>query len=143
MGASWSTVELDVPDLAVAVRSRFAANRHHVLATIRHDGAPRLSGTEVVIDDEVRLGMMTGAHKLGDIARDPRVELHCAPIEEDLTAGDARLSGRLREDGPTKGVDGFQFVLDIDKVILTQVRGDELVLTVWDADEGTRVLRRT
>ena len=71
-----------------------------IIGTIRADGAPRLSGTEVHVEDgQLRIGMMSDAHKLADVLRDPRVEVHSAPIELDLANGDAKVAGRLRPSG--------------------------------------------
>jgi len=57
--ATWSEVEKAVPDLAAAVQAVFDAHKHKVLATLRADGSPRVSGNEAVFrDGEVWLGMM-------------------------------------------------------------------------------------
>lgn len=44
---SWLGLEEAAPKLAGAVRARFEATKHHVLATVRKDGRPRVSGAEV------------------------------------------------------------------------------------------------
>ncbi|MBK9178009.1 MAG: pyridoxamine 5'-phosphate oxidase family protein [Acidimicrobiales bacterium] len=144
--ASWSTFEHEAPELAASVRSRFAANPHHVLGTLRRDGSPRLSGTEVHIHDgEVWLGVMPGSRKLDDVRRDPRCALHSAPLETDLAAGDAKLAGRAEEvadparraavlaaiapqDAP---VDGSLLRLDLGEASLVTVRGDRLHVDTW------------
>lgn len=141
--ASWQRVREEAPELAASVRARFAANLHHVIGTLRADGAPRLSGTEVGVDDEVRLGMMPGSRKLEDVRRDPRVEIHSAPLEDDLRDGDAKLSGRLVDAGPVEGQPGSAFTLDIECVGLVRVVDDELVLTTWTPGAGVRTTRRT
>lgn len=142
--ASWKTFADADPAFAAVVRGRFEAHLHHVLGTIRPSGAPRLSGTEVDIGDEVRLGMMPHSRKLADVSRDPRVEVHSAPLEtSELAFGDARLTGRLVSDGPTEGVAGHSFVLDIERVTLIRVEADELVVTSWTPEGGTRTTRRT
>lgn len=143
MGASWHEVAEDAPELAETVRGRFAANRHHVIGTVRADGSPRLSGTEVDIGPEhVRLGFMVDSQKLKDVARDPRVEIHSAPLDPDLRDGDARIRGRVVYEGPTEGPKGSQFVVEIDAVSLVEVDGEELVLTVWTPAGGLRQIRR-
>jgi hypothetical protein len=142
MSVSWTQFETMAPDLAAAIEHRFASNRHHILGSLRRSGAPRLSGTEVYIGDDVRIGVMADSQKLGDLRRDGRVELHSAPLEEDLAHGDARISGRLVEDGPVGDQEGFYFRLEIDRALLVQVAGDELVVTSWSRDEGTKVTRR-
>ncbi|HZD38745.1 MAG TPA: pyridoxamine 5'-phosphate oxidase family protein, partial [Actinomycetes bacterium] len=45
--ATWEQFTSEAPELAAAVRARFEATKHHVLATVRRDGSPRVSGTEV------------------------------------------------------------------------------------------------
>lgn len=143
MGASWHDFADDAPELAETVRGRFAANLHHVIGTIRPDGSPRLSGTEVDIGREhVRLGMMVGSQKLRDLERDPRVEIHSAPLDPELRDGDARIRGRVVHEGPTEGPEGSQLIVEIDAVSLVEVDGDELVLTVWTPTTGLRQLRR-
>ncbi len=42
---SWSEVSAAAPELAAAVEARFGADKHHVVATLRTDGSPRVSGT--------------------------------------------------------------------------------------------------
>lgn len=140
---TWQDFAEAAPELAAAVHRRFAAHRHHLLATIRPSGAPRLSGTEVEFDDQVRIGMMDGSHKLDDVRRDPRVELHSAPLEEDLAEGDAKLTGRLVPAGRIADVGGFAFVLDLERAALVRVEGEELVFDTWAPSTGTRTLRRT
>jgi len=62
--ATWREVETAVPELADAVRACFEATKHQVVATLRKDGAPRVSGTEVDFSgDELQLGSMPGAVK--------------------------------------------------------------------------------
>ncbi len=143
-GTSWGTFVEAAPELAGRIRARFAANLHHVIGTVRPGGAPRLSGTEVRIgDDQVTVGMMPGSRKLDDVRRDPRVELHSAPLEEDLAEGDAKLAGRLVPmDGPAGGVPGSHFRLAIELASLVRVEGDELVIVTWRPGDRVRTVRR-
>ncbi|MBW3562440.1 MAG: pyridoxamine 5-phosphate oxidase [Actinobacteria bacterium] len=140
----WAAFEADAPDLAERVRERFAANLHHIIGTVRADGSPRLSGTEVRIGDgDVTVGMMPGSRKLADVQRDPRVEIHSAPLEEDLASGDAKLAGALVElPAPEDGVPGSYFRVDLGLVSLVQVDGDELAFTTWRPGRGVRTTRR-
>src|SRR5690242_4842184 len=75
--ASWREVEREVPDLAARVRATFLVAKHATMATLRVDGAPRISGTEVDFHDdgELRIGSMPGARKARDLQRDPRMAL--------------------------------------------------------------------
>lgn len=144
--APWSAFVADAPELAAAVRARFQANRHHVLGTLRPDGAPRLSGTEVELDEaRMTLGMMPGSRKLADVRRDPRIELHTAPLEEDLARGDAKIAGHLVEierDDPDHVGAGF-FRVEIVLVSLVRVEGQQLVLTTWRPGRGSTEVRRS
>jgi hypothetical protein len=143
MGASWQEFASTAPELAAAVEGRFSAHIHHIIGTLRADGSPRLSGTEVSFGDgQLRVGMMERSRKLADVLRDPRVELHSAPIEADLAGGDAKVSGRLREAGPSPGPAGSMFELDVELVSLLRVSGDELEITTWQPGRGVERIRR-
>lgn len=140
---SWAAFEAAAPDLAGAVQARFGAHIHHVIGTLRSDGAPRLSGTEVqIVDGQLRVGMMPASHKLADVLRDPRVEIHSAPLEADLSGGDAKVAGRLRRAGGPDGQPGSMFELEIELVSLVRVDGDELEFTTWRPGRGERTVRR-
>ena len=100
--ATWSEIEAAAPELAGRARAAFDAHKHKVLATLRRDGSPRISGIEATIaDGELWLGMMPGSRKALDLRRDPRLALHSASVDppDDPTAwtGDAKLSGRAVE----------------------------------------------
>lgn len=94
--SNWSEFAADAPHLAAQCAASFAAHRHHVLATTRPDGSPRVSGTEAhVVGNDLWLGMMTGSAKLADVERDQRVAIHAAPIDITLATGDVKVAGRL------------------------------------------------
>ncbi|RMH79167.1 MAG: pyridoxamine 5'-phosphate oxidase family protein [Actinomyces sp.] len=95
-GYSWRRVETEVPDLAARVQARLTAGRHCVLATLAPDGAPRVWGTEIrFAGGELWIGAMPGSAKVRDLDRDPRFALHGPPLDEEMTAGDAKVRGRL------------------------------------------------
>ncbi|AOW91795.1 pyridoxamine 5'-phosphate oxidase [Rhodococcus sp. WMMA185] len=95
---NWTTFETEAPDLARAVAARFEAHRHHVLATLRKDGSPRVSGTEVgFYEDSLLIGSMAGARKVLDLQRDPRFSLHSNPGHHSMDGGDAKIAGKARE----------------------------------------------
>lgn len=144
MAATWADFEADDSELAAAIGRRFEANCHHVIATIRSDGAPRVSGTEVQFEDgQVVVGMMGGSLKHSDARRDPRVELHCAPIDTELADGDAKLAGELLEMGPIGEPPGTVFPLRITRASLVRVVGKDLVLRTWGPGAGSREIRRS
>ena len=69
--ATWEEFSAEAPELAAAARRGFQAARHHVLATLRRDGSPRVSGTEVDFrGPDLALGSMGGARKAADLRRD-------------------------------------------------------------------------
>ena len=146
--ASWREIENAAPDFAARVRSSFAAGTNKTLATLRSDGSPRISATELEFssDGEVTLGMMPGSVKLLDVRRDPRVALHSPTLEpprDDPASGpgDAKMSGALAGIPPPTGNPyggaGF-FRLDITEVVLTYVGtpADHLVIESWHAGRG-------
>src|SRR5438105_10858955 len=93
--ASWSGVLGVAPELAAKVQARFDATGLGLLATIRRDGFPRISGIEPLFAlDELWLGMMPRSRKAQDVLRDPRFSLHSATIDKEVTEGDAKITGR-------------------------------------------------
>lgn len=157
--ATWNDVESAAPDLARRVRERFDATLHKTLATLRHDGAPRISGTEVVFAaGGVWLGSMPGAAKARDLRRDRRCALHSAPVDEKLEAGDAKIAGvasevtdldEIRtvwpdweEQAHLADAGAHAFRIDVTEVVLTTVDGDGLVVTSWHPGRGVETRRR-
>jgi len=150
--ARWNEIVTDAPEFAGNVRARFDAGTNKTLATLRRDGSPRISASELEFaDDEVTLGMMSGSMKLLDVRRDSRVALHCPTIEPpkddpSAWAGDAKLSGTLIEvDAPADNAQagaGY-FRLDILEAVLTYVGtpADHLVIESWHPGRGYQ--RRT
>ena len=109
---TWREVASAAPELAALVRARFEATGLGLLATVRRDGSPRISGIEPLFtDDELWLGMMPDSRKAIDLLRDPRFALHSATIDKQVTQGDAKVGGRavLVEDEPTKAAFGAAF----------------------------------
>jgi hypothetical protein len=148
MGAvSWSTFASGSPDLAAMVRARLEAHPHHVIATLRADGSPRASGTNVEFADgeggtELRIGAMARAVKANDLKRDPRYALHSAPLDEQLGGGDAKVSGLARVVGTPGPDDDTTFVLEIAEASLVEVEGDQLRITSWSPHAGTTTRMR-
>ncbi len=91
-----SELEADDPQLAADVREAFTRAKHCTMATLRADGAPRISGTEVELTDgQVFIGTPDDARKALDLRRDPRVAIHSATVDPmgDAWEGEAKLSG--------------------------------------------------
>ncbi|MBD0323291.1 MAG: pyridoxamine 5'-phosphate oxidase family protein, partial [Aldersonia sp.] len=120
------------------------------LATVRQDGSPRVSGTEVDFGEgELRLGSMPGARKARDLQRDPRFALHANPSDETMVDGDAKVAGRVREvtgaefdrimaGYPAELRESHLFVLDLDEAVLTTVSGNLLHIDLWRPGQGVR-----
>jgi Pyridoxamine 5'-phosphate oxidase len=143
--ASWSEFEKAEPEFAGRVRTLFEAHKHHTMATIRRDGSPRISGTEVELaDGEVVLGMMQGARRVFDLRRDPRLAIHshsADPPEDDHASwtGDAKISGRGIEVEDPEITDGSHRIrVDIAEVVFTGLGtpADHLVIETWRPGQG-------
>lgn len=158
-GVRWSEFAAASPDLAGSVRERFAAHPHHVVATLASDGSPRLNGTNVYFTDGMLwFGTMRGAVRALDLARDPRVGLHSAPLNEQLPAGggDARVSGTARRlpdpegsallvaefGAESAGREGEFFEVLLRSVSLVEVHGNSVVVRWWSPSTGEQVRLR-
>ncbi len=147
---TWGQFESEAAELAATIRARFEAAPTHVLATLRRDGSPRVSGSEVdFMAGDLSFGSMRNAVKARDLRRDGRCAIHAHPSKD----GDAKVAGVAQEitgeakRAYTRGSEppgGFHaFRLDLTEAVLTSVEGDELVVRLWRPGEGVRVLRRT
>lgn len=144
--SSWEEFTTRAPELAAAVEARFRANKHHVLATLRPDGSPRVSGTEVELaDGELRIGSMWGAVKAIDLQRDGRFAIHANPGDGSMAGGDAKVSGVATEvtDHGAAG-ESHLFRLDIQEAVRTSLHpdGDRLVIEVWRPGRDVRRIER-
>jgi hypothetical protein len=149
--AKWSLFESEAPALASKIRSRFEGHPHHILGTLDSLGAPRLSGINVFFNQGVVwFGSMPSAVKSVDIRRDPRISLHSATLSEELDGGDARISGlalvldaeSARAWRPENPGDGEFFEIDIQKAHIVEVANEQLVITMWDTENGLRIVQR-
>lgn len=153
--ASWSELEADAPDLAARARGIFDRHVHKTLATLRRDGSPRISGTEIIFaDGELWMGSMPGARKALDLRRDARFALHSASEDPPGREGDAKVAGRAEEiqDAKRKAAilggehaegGAHLFRTEIAELVITRVAGDppdHLVIESWH--EGRGVTRR-
>jgi hypothetical protein len=92
---TWDDVTAEAPELAALVQRRFEATGLGLLATLRADGSPRISGLEPLFSGgELWLGMMPGSRKSADLQRDPRFALHGATIDKNVTEADVKVAGR-------------------------------------------------
>jgi hypothetical protein len=155
MTTSWAAFRAAEPDLSGVVEARFRKYRHHVLATLREDGSPRVTGLEADFrSGELWLGMMARSRKALDLRRDPRFALHANPGPDDsMDGGDVRISGRAVEVTDPAVVAGYVdeakppepfhlFRVELTEVVRVRVEGDELVIESWRPGEAVRVTRR-
>ena len=139
--ASWRDFVEAAPEFARRVEPLFAEHKHHTMATVRSDGAPRISGTEVEFDSgELCLGLMPATLRAADLRRDPRLEIHSQSIDPPdgdpgAWTGEAKLSGRAEElKDPDRESDRFR--VDLELVSLTRVDSGQLVIETWRPEHG-------
>lgn len=147
---------------AVFIRRHAAAGKLCMLATLRSDGYPRISPMEPrVFEDRLWLVGMPGTTKFLDLARDPRFCLHTATVDTQVSDGDAKLFGVVR-DVPDRALHQ-RFAEDVFADIGLDLRGSEfdhfyeadltgasaveyigghLYVTVWKPGQPERVIRK-
>lgn len=136
---TWQTFAEAAPSLASHVHRRFTAGESHVLATLRRDGSPRVSGSEVEFRDDGRVyvGSMLNAVKALDLRRDGRFALHSQPAITEGGEGDAKLAG-VAEELSTPDGSAHLFHLDLREAVYTWVADNTLFTESWHSD-GTWV----
>ncbi|HEY4021325.1 MAG TPA: pyridoxamine 5'-phosphate oxidase family protein [Pseudonocardiaceae bacterium] len=135
--ATWKQFEDEAPELAAEIRARFEAHETHVLATLRKDGSPRVSGSEVDFQgDHLTFGSMPNAVKARDLQRDARFAIHAHPA-----TGDAKITGIAAE---VSTGDSHAFVVDLTEAVLTSVdhEAGELIIQLWRPGQDIKVTRR-
>ncbi len=156
---NWGEVSDSAPELAPKVQRRFEAHGLAMLATIRRDGAPRISGIETLFGaGELWLGMMPGSLKARDLLRDARLALHSATVDKDVKEGDAKISGaalpvedediyrryvEVSGSDPATALGSFHlFRVDIKHVSHLIPAGDHLDIEWWTEAAGYRRTER-
>ncbi|MDX6593679.1 MAG: hypothetical protein QOJ13_2875 [Gaiellales bacterium] len=155
--ATWNDVESAAPALAMRARAMLDAHVHKTIATLRRDGSPRISGTELIFaEGELWFGSMWQSLKARDMQRDPRFALHSGSDDPPEWSGDAKLAGRAVEvtdhalkqaiiGGHAPPGPNHLFRADISElsVVMLGEPRDHLVIDAWNADRGlTRRTRR-
>lgn len=114
------------------------------MATLRRDGSPRISGTEIQLDaGDLRIGSMLGAVKAGDLRRDPRVAIHGPthdPAKSGRWRGEAKVAGRALE--MPSDETSHTFRVDLQEVVITRLGGRGLLIESWSPNAGYRVRDR-
>jgi hypothetical protein len=146
--ASWAEFEAANPEFASRVRVLMASRKHLTMATLRSDGSPRISGTEVEFaDGQLRIGSMPGAVKALDLRRDPRVAIHGPTDDPPATnaaewKGEAKIAGTATE--VESGGTAHRFLIDIQEAVITHLNqaGNRLVIESWTETRGYRTIER-
>ena len=151
--SSWSEVEAEAPELAALARGFFDAHAHKTLATLRRDGSPRVSGTEVdFAEGELWLGSMWRSLKALDLQRDPRFALHSGSVDPPEWTGDAKVAGLVEEvtdperiaaingEGAPPG-SSHLFRADIAELVVVHLGDppDHIVIESWHAGRGVEL----
>jgi len=149
--ATWGDFSRSEPEFAKLVKARFDSHKHKMLATLRKDGSPRISGIDAT------------SLKALDLRRDPRLALHSASLDAEMPDGDAKLAGRATEhtdDGTknsfaaaVKDASGEDmppgpfhlFSIDIEEAVLIRVGdpADHLVIETWREGQGLKRIKRS
>lgn len=152
---SWSGFAAAEPVFADTARRRFQLYKHHVLATLRKDGSPRVTGLEADFRfGELLLGMMPDSRKALDLRRDPRFALQANPgPDAEMNDGDVRVSGRAVEitdpaflarfiEDATPPEPFHLFRAELTEVVRIGLDGDSLVIESWRPGQPLRTVRR-
>lgn len=159
--STWSDVLVAAPDLAKKVQARFDAHGLALLATLRRDGYPRLSPIEALFTPEtIWLGMMRDSRKALDLLRDPRLSLHNATADKQVSEGDAKLVGdavHVHKDAeitraraifaahtgspPPEGPMHL-FTVDVREISFLLPAGDHLDIESWKEGGEPRLIER-
>ena len=130
------------------MRDLLASRKHLTMATLRRDGSPRISGTEIEFaEGQLRIGSMPGAVKALDLRRDARVAIHgptADPPKGNAAAwkGEAKIAGTATE--VESGSSAHRFLIDIQEAVITRLNdaGDRLVVESWNPAGGYRSVER-
>ena len=154
---AWGALADSEPTFASDVERRFDKYIHKVIATLRKDGSPRVSGIEAEFrDGHLWVGMMPGSAKAKDVRRDPRMALHSGTEDpgKDMPSGtvfDAKVSGVAVEvygedDQPGSAPPGeaHRFRVEVSEVVLVTLGepADHLLIRIWTPERGLREFKR-
>jgi hypothetical protein len=138
--ASWAEFEAAEPAFAARLRKLMSTRKHLTMATLRRDGSPRISGTEVQFSDgQLGIGSMSGALKAADLRRDPRVAIH-GPTHDPSKTG--RWRGEAKIAGFASEIAQDRFRIDIQEAVITRLGKKGLAIESWNPGRGYRMVDR-
>lgn len=147
---------------AIFLRRLAATGNLCMLATLRSDGFPRISPIEPrIFEDQLWVVGMPDTTKFRDLGRDPRFCLHTATVDTQVTDGDAKLWGMVRNVADAAlhqrfaadlfdetGLDlrgqefSHFFAADLVGASAVQVGGGHMDVTIWKPGVPERVVRK-
>ncbi len=161
--STWSEFAAAAPRIAEIFLRRHTATRNLcLLATTRADGYPRISPLEPrLFEGQLWLVGMPETRKFDDLRRDPRFCLHTATADPEVTDGDAKLFGVVRDirdealhqrwaqslyddtgfDLRGRAFDPF-FAADITSASAVVVGDNHLDILIWQPGRGEYVVRK-
>jgi hypothetical protein len=155
---SWSEVEAEAPELCATARGFLDGFVHKTLATLRRDGSPRISGSEVIFaEGELWVGSMWRSMKALDLQRDPRFALHSGSLDPEAGwKGDAKLAGHVEEITDQERIERIvaghappgplhMFRCDITELAVVRLADppDHLIVESWHHGRGVTRVERT
>lgn len=155
--SNWTEVEAHAPELSALARELLEAHKHLTLATLRRDGSPRISGTEILFaEGELWFGSMPKAVKALDLQRDPRFAVHSGSDDPDRGwKGDAKFAGRVEEiddDERKRAILGDNappgplhlFRCDVTELVVVRLGepADHLEIDSWHEGRGLSQIKR-
>ena len=166
----WAEMEAEVPEFAARLKAVLDRHKHKTMATLRRDGSPRISGTELQFaGGDLYTGSMPDSLKGRDLRRDPRVAIHSASEDADETdpeswTGDAKLAGTAQlvtdpaeiaafwaafatehdaAQQPAGADSSDLFRLDLTEAVLVSIELPHMVIESWHPGRGHRRRLRT
>lgn len=160
--ATWTEFTAQAPQIsATFIRRHRAARNLCMLATLRSDGFPRISPMEPrIFEDTLWISGMPETTKYLDLQRDPRLCLHTATVDTEVTDGDAKLWGRAYTvpygdqhqrfadalfDDIGLDLRGQEFDLigvDLTGASAVHVSDGHLDVTIWKPGQAERAVRK-
>lgn len=147
---SWADFKEQAPELSARAERLLKSHVHQVLGTLRKDGFPRLSGTEIrFANGELYWGAMPRSRKAQDLIRDPRFSLHSGTADPPEWQSDVKVTGLavLASDGEREAAypefeEEFSlFKADIQEVALVAVKDEQLIIELFHHRRGLKEMQ--
>lgn len=153
----WESFLEACPEIAGPAEQRFRNNQLVMLGTLRGDGSPRISPTELdFAAGRLMIGMMWRSPKALDLQRDPRTVVHSVTADKSGSDGDFKIYGRALEVSDADTRDAFRqaikaridwapdepsyhlFEIEVTSAGFVLFRDGKETVMVWDPEAGFR-----